>query len=198
MLLEDGYHEVPPGRLAAVVTYLEMTAPPPGLDLEHSHERDGVERVLQADLDTYRALFRRVGAPWLWFSRLHMSDAELRSILEDPCVELYTYREAGDEIGLLELDGRVPGEIELAFLGVAPEYVGHGAGGRLMRFALRRVWSQSPRRLRVHTCSLDHPGALAYYMRFGFHPYRRAVEVAPDPRLTGHLPAQTAPGVPLL
>ena len=34
-----------------------------------------LQRVEQPGLDDYRALFRLVGAPWLWFSRLVMDDA---------------------------------------------------------------------------------------------------------------------------
>ena len=63
---------------------------------------------------------------------------------------------------------------------------------------LRRAWAHSPRRLRVHTCSLDHPGAVAFYIRSGFRPYRRAVEVADDPRLLGLVPRDSAAWLPLI
>ncbi|MCY4565611.1 MAG: GNAT family N-acetyltransferase, partial [Gammaproteobacteria bacterium] len=54
------------------------------------------------------------------------------------------------------------------------------------------------RRLWVHTCTFDHPGALDFYIRTGFVPYRRQIEVADDPRITGVLPRSAAPQVPLL
>jgi hypothetical protein len=50
----------------------------------------------------------------------------------------------------------------------------------------------------VHTCTLDHPAALAFYIRSGFHPYRRAVEVADDPRLLGLAPRDSASWLPLI
>ena len=53
-------------------------------------------------------------------------------------------------------------------------------------------------RVHVHTCSLDHPAALPAYRRAGFIPYKRAVERFPDPRLSGILPSESAPQVPLL
>jgi hypothetical protein len=53
-------------------------------------------------------------------------------------------------------------------------------------------------RVHVHTCTLDHPAALAAYIRAGFRPYKRAIERFTDPRLTGILPADAAPQVPLL
>jgi hypothetical protein len=52
--------------------------------------------------------------------------------------------------------------------------------------------------VRVHTCSLDHPAALPAYLRAGFRASSRAFESFPDPRLTGMLPRDCAPQVPLL
>ena len=46
--------------------------------------------------------------------------------------------------------------------------------------------------------ALDHPSALGFYRAQGFVPFARAVETFPDPRLTGHLPRDAAPHVPLL
>ena len=55
-----------------------------------------------------------------------------------------------------------------------------------------------PRRVLVHTCSLDHPQALQFYIRSGFRPYARAVEVADDPRLIGLAPRDSASWLPLI
>jgi len=106
--------------------------------------------------------------------------------------------EGAQDIGLLELDFRVPDECELAYFGLVADRVGQGLGRGLMREVLARAWHRPIRRLHVHTCTLDHPQALAFYQRAGFTPYRRAVEVAPDPRLTGDLPRTAGAQVPLL
>jgi hypothetical protein len=63
---------------------------------------------------------------------------------------------------------------------------------------VHRAWREGVRRVHVHTCSLDHPAALSAYRRAGFVPVRRALERFIDPRLTGVLPADAAPQVPLL
>ena len=55
---------------------------------------------------------------------------------------------------------------------------------------VERVW--------VHTCTLDGPSALGFYIRSGFTPFARAVEIFPDPRVLGLLPRETAPQIPLL
>ena len=69
---------------------------------------------------------------------------------------------------------------------------------RLLAEALRLAWREGVHRVHVHTCSLDHPAALAAYRRAGFIPYRRVIERFPDPRLSGFLPPDCAPQVPLL
>ena len=183
-------------ELAAVVTYLEMRqrpeplVPPSTLSLR---------RIEQPVPDAYRRLFRRVGARWLWFSRLLLDDAALSAVLADPAVEVHAVVDpSGDQCGLLELDFRQEGECELAFVGLVPELAGQGHGRWLLTEALRLAWRDGIARVHVHTCSLDHPAALTAYRRAGFIPYRRAVERFADPRLIGALPRDCAPQVPLL
>ena len=97
-----------------------------------------------------------------------------------------------------ELDRRVESEVEIVYFGLVDEAVGTGMGRALMNQALALAWSTAPRRVWLHTCTLDHPGAVAFYRRSGFRPYRSAIEVAPDPRLTGGLPPDSFPDVPLM
>lgn len=201
--LPAGYSPVPDGHLASVVTYLEMRSPPalaPALAASYDapHGALALHRLGGAQLDRYRALFRAVGTPWLWFSRLRMNDDTLRSILADERVEAWAVCHDGRDVGLLELDFRTAGECELAFFGLVADRVGQGAGRWLMQQAITRAWAQPITRFHVHTCTLDHPGAVAFYVRSGFTPYRRAVEVTADPRLDGTLPRSAAPSVPVL
>lgn len=197
MLIPDGYHDVRAGALAAVVTYLEMTAAPP-LRPEPAAASWSLRPVAQPGLDWYRDLYRRVGADWLWSSRLSLTDAALSAVLGAPGVAVHSLMKDGRDEGLLELDFRVPGECELAFFGVTPAFVGHGAGRWLMNRAVALAWSQPIRRFWVHTCTLDAPEALPFYLRSGFAPYARKVEVYDDPRLSGVLPPTAAPQVPII
>jgi GNAT superfamily N-acetyltransferase len=190
------YESVPDGELAAVVTYLEMRSPP-----EHAIPPSelSLKRIEVPQPAHYRELFRLVGAPWLWFSRLVMDDAHLASIIQHPNVELdAVIDEARREVGILELDFREPHECELSFVGLIPSLSGKGHGHWLLAEAVRRAWREGVDRVHVHTCSLDHPAALAAYRRAGFTPYKRAIERFPDPRLLGILPGDSAPQIPLL
>jgi GNAT superfamily N-acetyltransferase len=190
----SGVTDLPPGKIAEVVTYLEMLQPPPRA--EEPAGGFALERF--SDVARYRALFRRVGEPWLWMARLVMAETELRATLGDPAVEAFALRAGADDIGILELDFRRAGECELAYFGVVPKAIGTGAGRFLMSEAVTRAWARPIRRFWVHTCTHDHPRALAFYQRAGFRAYKRAIEIADDPRLTGHLPRDTAPDVPVI
>jgi GNAT superfamily N-acetyltransferase len=197
-VLPTGYSPVPPGHIANVATCLEMTAPPPARPGHALAPPLRLERMERPDLVRYRALYRAVGADLMWFSRLVMADDVLAAILGDPAVEVFVLGDGAADLGLLELDFRTEGECELAFFGLAPGAIGQGLGRALMEAALARAWARPIRRLWVHTCTFDHPSALAFYVRSGFRPFAVTVEVAPDPRLTGHLPRDAAPQVPLI
>jgi len=193
----NGYTELPAGKIAAVVTYLEMTSRPE-LGVGAAPAGLSLERQAAVDIAEYRRLFRAIGEPWLWFSRLNMSDEQLGEVLSKPAVELWYLLQGGQPKGLLELDRSNWPAVEIVFFGVVPELVGQGAGGWLMRRGLEQIWAQEPKRVWLHTCTLDHPRAVGFYMKHGFRAYRRALEVADDPRLTGRLPKDAAPGTPLL
>jgi ribosomal protein S18 acetylase RimI-like enzyme len=194
--VEVSYDDVRNGDLAAVVTFLEMrekphrAVPPSPLSLR---------RIENPQTDAYRSLFRQVGSPWLWFSRLIMDDAKLTAIIRHPEVDLYAVVDQnGREVGMLELDFRETGEGELSFVGLIPELSGQGHGRWLLAEAIRLAWRDGIGRVHVHTCTLDHPAALSAYRRAGFEPYRRAIEHFPDPRLIGILPRDCAPQIPLI
>ncbi len=188
---------VAPGELAAVVTSLEMRTRPLPRPLPPAPLR--LVRWATPEPDKYRALFRRVGERWLWFSRLLLDDAALGAIIGDADVQVYAVEDrAGIEVGLVELDFRVPGECELAYFGLVPELAGKGLGDWLMAETLARAWTKGIARVWVHTCTLDHPAALGFYRRAGFGVFARAVERFADPRLLGVLPAEAAPQCPAI
>lgn len=193
----DGYTDLAPGKLANVVTALEMRQRPP-LRPDRPYAGFTLERIAKPALHWYRTIFRRVGEPYLWMSRLVISDEQLACIIRDPAVEIYAARVGNEDAGLLELDFRTPGECELAFFGLVPEYVGTGAGRRMMNHAIEAAWSHAITRFWVHTCTLDHPAALDFYVRSGFTPFKRQIEIHDDPRAIGIYPRSAAPSVPLL
>ncbi|MDX5595343.1 GNAT family N-acetyltransferase [Pseudovibrio sp. SPO723] len=193
----DGYTVLPKDKVAFVVTYLEMNARP---ELKQIERPDlTLEQAQNMQPDAFRDLFRAVGEKWLWFGRLTCSDQELRDILSEPNRELYLPMKDGRPVGILELNFDDPHNVELAYFGLIPDVVGGGAGRWLMNQAIDMVFSrEKTRRLWLHTCTGDSPQAISFYQRSGFVPFKRAIEVADDPRVSGVLPADCAGHVPYL
>jgi len=58
-------------------------------------------------------------------------------------------------------------ELEIAFFGLLPQFSGMGLGGFLLSEAIRLAWELKPKRVWVHTCTLDHKYALNNYLARG-------------------------------
>ncbi len=196
MILSDGYLDLAPGKLANVVTHLEMFAKPPRRP--EPPVKATLRRMVHPQLDEYRALFHKIGDDYLWYSRLVMTDDELHAIVHDSNVEVYAVDVDGIAEGMLELDFRTADEAEITYFALTEKMIGTGTGRWLMNRTLDLAWSHPIRRLWVHTCTLDHPSAVDFYVRSGFVSFKRQVEVCDDPRLTGVVPREAAPNVPLL
>ena len=118
-----------------------------------------------------------------------MTDADLAAILSEPGVEIRVLRKGNAVAGYSELDRRRAGEVEIAYFGLKPAFIGLGLGHYLMEHTLRAAWATAPKRVWVHTCTEDHPGALAFYARAGFRAYRAQEVLIDDPRISGRLPS---------
>lgn len=195
--LANGYYEIPPGKLVNVVTCLEMRQPP-ARPLTPFPAHLALQRFQPTQTNEFRELFKTIGQDLLWFSRLHKTDEELATLFANPDVHSYRLTQAGQPLGLLELDYTTPREAELTFFGLVPDAGGQGYGKILIDEALRQAWQRPIDRLWLHTCHFDAPQALAFYLRAGFTPFARMIEVHDDPRLQGKLPVTAAPQIPLI
>lgn len=192
-----GLTPVANGQLATIVTHLELRRRPPLRALPASPLR--LVRWRAPTPERYRRLFTRVGAPWLWFSRLVMADEPLAAILTDARTEIYAVEDQrGIEVGMLELDFATRGRCTISYFGLVPELAGAGHGRWLMAQTMALAWRPGVECLAVHTCTLDHPSALNFYRAQGFEAVRREIETFADPRLAAVLPREAAPQIPLL
>jgi GNAT superfamily N-acetyltransferase len=194
----NGVTDLPPGKVAAIVTSLEMTAAPPVRQDPPGTGGLTLEPIGAADTARYLAMYRVLGERWMWFSRLVKPAAYSEAILADEAVRCFVVRLDGRDVGLLELDFREAGEGELAFFGLEESVLGKGAGRWLMNRALEMAWARPISRFWVHTCTLDHQGAPEFYQRSGFRAFKRSIEVVDDPRLAGHLPRASTPHHPVI
>ncbi len=192
---QNGYVQLPPGKLANAVTWLEIAAPRP----EGLPSKDGLKlrRLGPRDAGAFRALYRAVGCDWLWAGLLARGEAEIALRLARPEVISFAADAGGEAVGMLDIE--ISGEgAEVVYFGFVPAWTGKGHGAWLMDEAKRLAQAAGQRRLWLHTCTFDHPGAVAFYRRQGFSIYAVGYEVMDDPRLAGLLPRDAAPHVPLL
>ena len=163
------------GTVPVTVTYLQMTSPDQLAASPEWTEGTTIRRAERPTVSFYRYLYDTVGADWDWYERRRLSDDALAAIVHDDAVEVHVLYVRGVPAGYVEFDRRVEGEVEIAYFGLVPDYIGRGLGPALLGWALKRAWSCAPRRVWLHTCSLDHPKALAVYRRAGFEVYDREV-----------------------
>lgn len=196
---DNGYYALAPGKLGVLTIYFERHAPFPETTAALP---DGLrfEKLGAHDLHRYRALFKVVGGPWLWVSRLKISDDELVTILSHPDVAAFALTDGHVDFGFLELDHREQDEagLEIRYLGLVPHAMKKGYGLALMAHAFSEARARQVTRLWLHSCHIDGPGSARFYQSQGFTPTRSAIEILDDPRLTGDLPRDTAPHVPLV
>ncbi len=165
--------------IETTVTYLEMRAPPQRPARPTPMKRLAILRAEPPTVSFYRYLYERIGALWNWTERRLLDDEALAAIIGDERVEIYVLYVAGVPAGYAELDRRIEGEVEIAYFGLLPEFVGRGLGAYFLDWAVAAAWTRGPERVWLHTCDLDHPRALSVYQRAGFVPYRQQIERVP-------------------
>jgi GNAT superfamily N-acetyltransferase len=165
-------------RTQTKTTYLEMLSPSwaavpaPVADAT-------IQRLDRPDVESYRADYNRVGSDFQWIERNMLSDDALRQILHDDQVDVYRFFVRGQAVGFGELDRREAGQVQLAYFGLFPEFIGQGWGKCFLSRIIAEAWSRGPERVWVHTCDLDHAAALPNYLRAGFRVYdERVIEQA--------------------
>jgi GNAT superfamily N-acetyltransferase len=171
-----------------VVTYLDMHAHPGGVRIHPPPGKIALIRAEACSASFYRYLYDTVGEAWLWYVRREWDDARLAAHLKRETTEIFVLYVGGVPGGYFELDASAPRETELSYFGLIPEYIGRGFGQFLLQAAIDRAWSRALDRLRVNTCTFDHPRALPNYQKAGFVVYDRRTVTFQDPRERGVLP----------
>jgi GNAT superfamily N-acetyltransferase len=160
-------------------TYLEMTSPD---ELRPARPSSVALQLVRVEIpcpELNRFLYTAVGARWWWYSRLSWDYARWLAYLDRPDLETWMASVSGTPAGYFELERQPDAAIELAYFGLLPRFIGKGIGGSLLTAAIMRAWEMGAKRVWLHTCTLDHPQALANYQARGFRVYRRE-EVTED------------------
>jgi GNAT superfamily N-acetyltransferase len=153
-----------------VTTYLEMRSPEQ-LRPKRCDSRFQVRELKERDWRFNRNLYFRVGEQWRWIDKRPWTDEQW----EDWAKEVRTFAAYYDDelAGYYELH-RSADNVEIAYFGLLPEFIGCGLGAALLTSAIEQAWrvSPAPSRVWVHTCNRDHPQALANYRARGLEIYK--------------------------
>jgi GNAT superfamily N-acetyltransferase len=132
-----------------------------------------IEAIDPCSPGRYRELYSTVGADWHWHDRNAWSDERLAAHLAQPGVSVHQFLVGAEPAGYFELQRHDEGDIELAYFGLFPEWIGKGAGGAMLTAAATEAWRRGATSLWLHTCTLDHPHAIANYRARGFEEYKQ-------------------------
>ena len=166
-----------PDKIEITTTYLQMLKPPSVPAKAGSRiEPLAVMRCNPPSVSFYRYLYDLVGRDWAWYERLTWSDAKLAATITAPTAHIYVLYVAGVPAGFCELDCERQDEVEIVYFGLATDFQGRGLGSYWIGWTVGRAWSFEPKRVWLHTCTLDHPRALSIYQKVGF----RAVQARGD------------------
>ena len=146
--------------------YLEMHDPS-ALHAAHRHADLEVRECELPQWELNRFLYQLVGGPWTWTDKLGWSEARWREWAESPDLRTFVASHRGAVAGYYELHRQAAGDVEIAYFGLAPGFIGRGLGGDLLSRCIADAWGWGARRVWVHTCSLDHASALANYQARG-------------------------------
>ena len=162
-------------RTLVRTTYLELeaaTEPRPPGRTKPDYE---LRRAVAASPEFSRFLYTAVGWRWNWNSRLRWSYARWQEYLSTPGLETWAGYVDGTPAGYFELrpGGKNSGEgVEIVYFGLLPAFVGRALGGYLLCDAVTRGRDIGTGRVWLHTCSEDHPHALANYRARGLQPFK--------------------------
>lgn len=128
-----------------------------------------VSLVAPPDPELNRRFYQEVGALWKWTDRLSWSGDDWHRYVHRDAIRTWVGRLRGQSTGYFELEFQNDGNVQIAYFGLLPEFIGRGLGGPLLTAAIERAW-QAPdtRRVWVHTCTDDHKHALDNYLQRGF------------------------------
>ncbi|MBV9545699.1 MAG: GNAT family N-acetyltransferase [Chloroflexi bacterium] len=143
-------------------------------DLRPSRKPAGDRCVVRAEVPSAELshfMYTAVGGQWYWLDRLDWDYERWRQWVDRGALETWILYVSGTPAGYIELEKQPEANVEIAYFGLLPGFVGQGLGGYLLTFGIERAWEMGTKRVWVHTCSLDGPHALANYQARGRRVY---------------------------
>jgi len=133
-----------------------------------------VELVYPTNFQLNKFFYKNVGKKHYWVDRLNWTEDEWIKYTSDKKVKTYVLKKKKDLAGYFELIiHKDKNEVEIAYLGLLEEYLNKKLGSYLLSSAIKNSFLIKPKRVWVHTCSLDHKNALMNYTARGMKIFKK-------------------------
>ncbi len=133
-----------------------------------------IELINPANFQLNKFFYKNVGNKHHWVDRLVWTDKQWTDYTNDKKVRTYILKKNKDLVGyyelILHLDKQ---ETEIAYFGILEEYQNQNLGSFLLTSAITNSFLYKPKRVWVHTCSLDHKNALSNYLSRGMKIFKK-------------------------
>jgi len=152
--------------------YLEINSLAELKDSNSSPEGYSVKLVHPTDYQLNKFFYKNVGKNHNWVDRLIWTEKQWIEYTSDEKVLTYVLKKDNELGGYFELILHND-EIEIAYLGLLEEYQNQKLGSYLLSSAIKNSFLRKPKRVWVHTCSLDHKNALTNYISRGMKVFKK-------------------------
>ena len=131
-------------------------------------ENHSINLVDPVDFQLNKFFYKNIGKNHHWVDRLVWTEKQWISYVSDKNVKTYVLKNEKDLAGYFELIlHQEKDEVEIAYLGLLKEYQNKKLGSYLLSAAIKNSFLDNPKKVWVHTCSLDHKNALSNYVARG-------------------------------
>ena len=148
--------------------YLEINFLEDLKDTYDFNEKYSVNLVDPVDFQLNKFFYKSIGKKHHWVDRLVWTEKQWIDYVSNKNVKTYVLKNSNDLAGYFELNLHPEKkEVEIAYLGLLEEYQNKKLGSYLLSNAIKNSFLNKPKRVWVHTCSLDHKNALNNYIARG-------------------------------
>ena len=153
--------------------YLEISYLEDLKDSSNLSDHYSINLVDPVDFQLNKFFYKNIGKSHHWVDRLVWSEKQWLDYVSDKKVKTYILKDGDELAGYFELILHPEkNEVEIAYLGLLKEYQNKKLGSYLLSAAIKNSFSINPKRVWVHTCSLDHKNALNNYIARGMKIYK--------------------------
>jgi len=156
--------------------YLEISSLKDLKECKINSDLYSVQIVESSDFQLNKFFYKNVGKKHHWIDRLVWTEKQWIEYISDEKVKTYVLKNKNDLAGYFELIIHSDkNEVEIAYLGLLEEYHNKKLGSYLLSKAIKNSFLNKPKRVWVHTCTLDHKNALNNYLSRGMRIFKKEI-----------------------